>query len=112
MRRAPLAALAAAFTLLAFGPAPAQEKQDKPAERIELKLASWFGAGHPHTKNVLVPWSRLVEQRSGGRIKITIAPDGALGPPADTWNMIRTGTLDIGWWTQNIVTGRFSLTAG
>jgi TRAP-type C4-dicarboxylate transport system substrate-binding protein len=98
-------ALVLSLTWLAPGGAVAQ---DKP---IELKLASWLGIGHNHHKNVLVPWAKLVEERSKGRLKVTIYPGGTLGKPGDQWDMIRDGVADIGYADHNYTPGRFPLTA-
>jgi TRAP-type C4-dicarboxylate transport system substrate-binding protein len=100
-------AVAIGLTALAAEPALAQGKP------IELRLSSLFGVDHPHHKNVLVPWAKLVEQRSGGRLKIVIYPDSALGKPAEQWDLVRSGAVDISWGTTNVVPGgRFPLTAG
>jgi TRAP-type C4-dicarboxylate transport system substrate-binding protein len=84
------------------------EAQDKP---IELKLSSWVGIGHNHHTNVLVPWAKMVEERSQGRLKVTIYPGGTLGKPADHWDMIKDGIADIGWGVHNYTPGRFPLTS-
>jgi TRAP-type C4-dicarboxylate transport system substrate-binding protein len=82
--------------------------QDTP---IELTLSSWVGIGHNHHKNVLVPWARMVEERSKGRLKVTIYPGGTLGKPADHWDMVTDGIADIGFGTHNYTAGRFPLTS-
>jgi TRAP-type transport system periplasmic protein len=82
--------------------------QDKP---IELKLSHWVGVGHIHHKNVLEPWTKMVEEQSKGRLKITIYPGGVLGKPADHWEMVKEGITDIGWGTHNYTAGRFPLTS-
>lgn len=106
MRRWFLAALIA-LALLGLSAAPASA-QDKP---IELKLSHWVGVGHNHHKNVLVPWAKMVEERSKGRLKVTIFPGGVLGKPADHWDMVKDGIADIGWGTHNYTPGRFPLTS-
>ncbi len=82
--------------------------QDKP---IELKLSSWLGIGHGHHRNVLVPWAKMVEEKSGGRIKITIFPGGTLGKAPDHWDMVKNGIADIGYGTHGYTAGRFPLTS-
>ena len=97
--------LVVSLTALAPGGGSAQ---DKP---IELKLSHWVGVGHIHHKNVLEPWTKMVEERSKGRLKITIYPGGVLGKPVDHWDMVKDGIADIGWGTHNYTAGRFPLTS-
>jgi TRAP-type C4-dicarboxylate transport system substrate-binding protein len=102
-------ARAAAIGLAAFAARHASA-QDKP---IELRLSSTFGVQHPHHKNVLVPWAKLIEQRCHGRLKIVIHPDAVLGKPSEQWDMVRSGAVDIAWGNQNQnAPGQFPLTAG
>ena len=106
MRNAWLTATLVA-SVIALAPG-AGRTQDKP---IELKLSHWVGVGHIHHKNVLEPWAKMVEERSKGRLKVTIYPGGVLGKPTDHWDMIKTGIADIGWGTHNYTAGRFPLTS-
>lgn len=100
-----VATLGLVLVCLSSGPALAQ---DKP---IELKLSSWVGTGHGHHRTVLVPWAKMVEEKSGGRLKVTIFPGGTLGKPADHFDMIKTGIADTGWSTHGYTAGRFPLTS-
>lgn len=106
MRRRFLVALIA-LAVIWFSTASARA-QDKP---IELKLSHWVGVGHNHHKNVLVPWAKMVEERSKGKLKVTIFPGGVLGKPADHWDIVKDGIADIGWGTHNYTPGRFPLTS-
>src|SRR5262249_11573598 len=76
-RRGRTCVLALGLAALAVHQASAQDKE------IELRLSSAFGVQHPHHKNVLLPWSKLIEQRSHGRLKVVIYPDGILGKARD-----------------------------
>jgi TRAP-type C4-dicarboxylate transport system substrate-binding protein len=78
---------------------------------LELRLPSWVGIGHNHHRNVLEPWARMVEEKSRGRLKVTIYPGGTLGRPADHWDMMKDGIADIGYGTYNYTAGRFPLTS-
>ena len=78
MRRTSLAAI---LTIVFTWVLPAAvHPQDKP---IELKFASWVSAVHGHHTAVLVPWTKMIEEKSGGRLKVTIFPGSTLGKPAD-----------------------------
>jgi TRAP-type transport system periplasmic protein len=81
--------LAPAFVRPAPGSAAAQ---DKP---IELKFASWVSTVHGHHTGVLVPWAKMIEEKSGGRPKVTIYPGGTLGKPADHFDLVQNGIADL-----------------
>ena len=92
MRHMRLAAvLATTFTWLLPAAAGAQ---DKP---IELKFSSWVSAVHGHHTGVMVPWAKMVEEKSGGRLKITIFPGSTLGKAVDHYDMIKDGIADMGF---------------
>ncbi len=95
------------LALVWFSPGPGAA-QDKP---VELRFSSWVGIGHGHHRNVLVPWAKMVEERSGGRLKVTIYPGGTLGKPADHWDLVKNGIADIGFGTHGYTPGRFPLTS-
>ncbi|PYN42108.1 MAG: hypothetical protein DMD95_17810 [Candidatus Rokuibacteriota bacterium] len=80
--------------------------QDKP---IELKFSSWLAVVHGHHTGVMVPWAKMVEEKSGGRLKITIYPGSVLGKPADHYDMIKDGIADLGFTTPGYTPGRFPL---
>ena len=104
MRRMWLAAvLAMTFTWLLPAAAGAQ---DKP---IELKFSSWVSAVHGHHTGVMVPWVKMVEEKSGGRLKITIFPGSTLGKAVDHYDMVKDGIADMGFTTPGYTPGRFPL---
>jgi TRAP-type transport system periplasmic protein len=90
---------------LGFGWGPAAA-QDKP---IELKFSSWVGIAHGHHTGVMVPWAKMVEEKSKGRLKITIYPGSTLGKAVDHYDMIKDGIADIGFTTPGYTPGRFPL---
>ena len=98
--------VALALTLAWFSPGPAAAQAP-----IELKLSSWVGIGHGHHRNVLVPWAKMVEEKSGNRLKVTIYPGATLGKPADHFDLVKNGIADIGYATHGYTAGRFPLTS-
>jgi TRAP-type C4-dicarboxylate transport system substrate-binding protein len=96
-------ALTLALACLAADPVVAQ---DKP---IELKFSSWLATVHGHHTGVMVPWAKMVEEKSGGRLKITIYPGSVLGKPADHYDMVKDGIADLGFTTPGYTPGRFPL---
>jgi TRAP-type C4-dicarboxylate transport system substrate-binding protein len=104
MRRIRLAAaLGIISTLLVPALAPAQDKA------IELKFSSWVSAVHGHHTGVMVPWAKMVEEKSGGRLKITIYPGSTLGKAPDHYDMVKDGIVDMGFTTPGYTPGRFPL---
>ena len=101
-------ALVASLTLamIALGTPAAAPAQDKP---IELKFSSWVGTGHGHHTGVMVPWAKMIEEKSGGRLKVTIYPGSTLGKPADHFDMVMNGIADMGFATPGYTPGRFPL---
>jgi TRAP-type C4-dicarboxylate transport system substrate-binding protein len=80
--------------------------QDKP---IELKFSSWVGIAHGHHTGVMVPWAKMIEEKSNGRLKVTIYPGSTLGKPADHYDMVVNGIADMGFATPGYTPGRFPL---
>ena len=81
--------------------------QDKP---IELKFSSWVGTIHGHHTGVMVPWAKMIEEKSGGRLKVTIYPGGTLGKPADHFDLVQNGIADMGFSLRlGYTPGRFPL---
>jgi hypothetical protein len=86
-------ALVLALVGMPSGPLDAQ---DKP---IELKFSSWVATVHGHHTGVMVPWAKMVEEKSGGRLKITIYPGSTLGKAVDHYDMVKDGIADMGFTT-------------
>jgi TRAP-type transport system periplasmic protein len=96
-------ALALAVAGLPSGELAAQTKP------IELKFSSWVATVHGHHTGVMVPWAKMVEEKSGGRLKITIYPGSTLGKATDHYDMIKDGIADMGFTTPGYTPGRFPL---
>ncbi|MFH1489610.1 MAG: TRAP transporter substrate-binding protein [Pseudomonadota bacterium] len=80
---------------------------DKP---IELKMS----VEHPTKGGKYVrghlPWSKMVEKASKGRIKITIYPSSSLAKSKENFDGMIGGIVDIGWMPIPHYPGRFPLT--
>jgi TRAP-type C4-dicarboxylate transport system substrate-binding protein len=98
-----IVSLALVLAWLCPGAAAAQGKP------IELKFSSWVGIAHGHHTGVIVPWAKMVEDKSGGRLKITIYPGSTLGKPADHYDMVKDGIADLAFTTPGYTPGRFPL---
>jgi TRAP-type transport system periplasmic protein len=98
-----VAVLVLALVGVSFAPLPAQ---DKP---IELRFSSWVATVHGHHTGVMVPWAKMVEEKSGGRLKITIYPGSTLGKAVDHYDMVKDGIADMGFTVPGYTPGRFPL---
>ena len=96
-------ALALTLACLPLGPATAQTKP------IELKFSSWVSTVHGHHTGVMVPWAKMIEEKSNGRLKITIFPGSILGKPADHYDLVKDGIADLAFTTPGYTPGRFPL---
>lgn len=59
---------------------------------------------------VFEPWAKKVEEMTGGRLKITMFPGGALGKTSDHYYLAEKGIADISYALQDYTPGRFPLT--
>ncbi len=80
-----------------------------PAETTELKLMSFAPADHLMNKDVFVPWGKMVEERTGGRVKVILYPGELLGKAKDSYDATVAGTADLSWVYMNATPGRFPL---
>jgi len=65
-----------------------------PAKALELDFAVFFPA-KDYRSVAAQHWADTVEQRTNGRIKITVYPGGALLPLPETWPALVSGAVDI-----------------
>src|SRR5437879_3856902 len=89
------------FALLAVPSAPAS------AAEVVLRFASTNAEGSVPYDQVLVPFARAVEEESGGRIEVALKPIGGYGKPADLFNMVERGDIEIAATVQGYNPGRF-----
>ncbi len=93
------AALAGALLALQAAPAPAAE--------YELKMSSMFPPTHFINTQALEPWARSIEEKSGGKVKITLfAAGSALGDATKQFDQVRAGVVDIAVGIPAIPRGR------
>lgn len=104
-RRKFLAATGAALA------APAIARTAFAQAQVTLKLHHFLPpVSNGHTK-MLGPWAKMVEQDSGGKIKIDIFPSMQLGgTPPQLYDQARDGVVDIVWTLPGSTAGRFPST--
>jgi len=92
------ALLAAVFGLLPFGANAAD---------FELKLSHMFPPTHFIHTQALEPWAKSIEEKSGGKVKITLfAAGSALGDATKQFDQVRAGVVDIAVGIPAIPRGR------
>jgi TRAP-type C4-dicarboxylate transport system substrate-binding protein len=81
------------------------------APAVTLKLHHFLPpVSNPHNK-MLMPWAKIVETESQGRIKIDIFPSMQLGgTPPQLYDQARDGVVDIVWTVPGYTPGRFPTT--
>lgn len=68
----------------------------KTAQNYTLKLANYFGADHPQNIAMRERFKPIVEEKSGGTLKVQIFENSKLGGEKEFYDGIRTGTIEMG----------------
>ena len=77
------------------------------AADIVLRFGSVNTEGTAPYDQALVPFAQAVEQDSGGRIEVAVKPVGGYGKPADLFNMVERGDIEMAATVQGYNPGRF-----
>jgi len=99
-----IAAAGAVFALagLAVGSSGAQ------AQSFQFKYTDYNPPDNLIT-NEITRWSKEMESKSDGRIKIDIFPSSQMGPVPRQYDLVRTGVADFGFILLGATPGRFPL---
>ncbi|MBU1276799.1 MAG: TRAP transporter substrate-binding protein DctP [Proteobacteria bacterium] len=92
MKYGKLAALVMVFCL--FWPLAAPLEASA-GEVIELKAAVWFPPMHPVVQQVFLPWGKMIEERTKGRVKIKWFLGGTLVRGEQGLSAVKSGLADI-----------------
>lgn len=76
-----------------------------PAKPIELRVSSWMPAKSVDTE-IAEKWTKMVEERTKGRVHFTLYPAQALGKMKDHYDMAIKGIADITFHTISNNPGR------
>jgi len=79
------------------------------AESHTLKFAPLGSGKHPASKRFR-QWTKDIEAKSGGRIKIAIVPPDKRAPYPKRHAMVLSGAADISWLLHGFSPGKFPLT--
>src|SRR4051812_40424103 len=94
-----------AATALAFGLALSLASAG--AAEFTLRFASVNSPGTSSYDRVLVPFAKAIEEESEGRIEVALKPLGGYGKPAEPFNMVEKGDIEIASTVQGYNPGRF-----
>jgi tripartite ATP-independent transporter DctP family solute receptor len=92
-RNATIRAVAASIAVLAAALAQAAPRPTA-VPAVELRLAELHPIDHPTTQ-ADYEFARIVGERSGGRIRISVYPDSALGQEVSVLEQLQFGAIDI-----------------
>ncbi|HHX74517.1 MAG TPA: TRAP transporter substrate-binding protein [Firmicutes bacterium] len=79
-------------------------------EVVELTFAHPFPATHHHHTGIIMPFVEEIEEKSNGRVKITVHPGGSITTGTSAIDDITSGAVDMTWTLQGYTAGRFPLT--
>lgn len=74
-----------------------------------LTLSSWLPPTHPIVSQMIIPWTKQIEEVTEGRVKVNILAKG-LGHPKIHYDIARDGLADITYSVHGYTPGRFTLT--
>jgi len=78
------------------------------AQAATLRFSSFEPPTAALTARVMVPWAEEVGQVTGGAVRATVFPGGALGRnPAQQLRLVLDGVADIAWMVLGLTPGRF-----
>ena len=98
-----LVCLAMVWALLIPGQARSAEEKV-----ITLTYSNYFPVMHKN--NIIAEqWSKEIEKRTNGRVKINYFPGGTLTPPVQTYDSVVRGIADIGFSLMGFNRGKFPL---
>lgn len=78
-------------------------------EKFELSFLGPYADKHPTVVNGFIPWMKMLEKRSGGRLKIRNFNPGTLCPQREMPGCMEAGTVDIGGAFNGLNPGKFPL---
>jgi TRAP-type C4-dicarboxylate transport system substrate-binding protein len=80
--------------------------EEKP---IEISFSNFFPA--PHNNSILAEeWAKAVNEKTGGKVKVTLFHGGTLTPAAQVYDGVVKGLSDMGMSVLSYTRGRFPLT--
>ena len=81
------------------------------AKTINLRLASWMPAKSVDS-DIADYWTKMMEERTKGKVKFTVYKASALGFFKDHYDMVIKGISDISFFTYGLNPGRMLISEG
>lgn len=81
-----------------------------PSDTIELRFAHFLPPVSARHKKEFEPWAKMIEERTGGKVKITIYPAGSLLKQNEIYDGVVSNIAQIGFADIEQAWGRFPLT--
>jgi len=78
-----------------------------PEKPVEISMMHYMPATHNVQTNMFEPWTKMLEENTGGRVKVTTYPAAALAKPADFYDATIAGIVDIAQSYSGYTPGRF-----
>ncbi len=97
-----VASTAVALAATCASPHPAQ------AQQFQFKYSDYNPPGNFITSEI-DRWSKEIEDKSGGRVKIDVFPSSQMGPVPRQYDLVRTGVADFSFVLLGSTPGRFPL---
>lgn len=76
-------------------------------DSVELSFSMMLAQSHPHSSEYIVPITKMIEEKTEGRVKVEIKWGDALGAAKDQYFVIRDGLADMGYFVTGYTPGRF-----
>ena len=73
---------------------------------ITIKFTNWFPIGTKHD-DIFREWSKDLEKRAGGKVKVNYYAGGTLVPAAQSYDAVVKGIADVGNHVMGYTMGRF-----
>ena len=104
-------AITSAVVVLLVGIVLALSVNGAAAETFDLKFSHSFSPKHTMQVKVFEPWGQKIKELTGGRVKVSMFPGGALGKPGDQHALATSGIADIVYLLHDYSPGRFPMTS-
>ena len=72
------------------------EAAGKSDETYELTVNNWAASTHHYAYNVFEPWAKMVEEKTDGRVKVTLYHGSSLGKSTSVYQDVKGGLYDVG----------------
>jgi TRAP-type C4-dicarboxylate transport system substrate-binding protein len=86
------------------------EPSEQEEKKVQIVMGHPFSAQHPISQQILLPLAKELEEKSNGRIQLTIHAGGSVTSAATIREDVATGVIDMGWTLQGYTPGKYPLT--